>query len=334
MAIIDTNKPNWFGNGGEPLKNGYIWIGEEYKDPKVYPLTVTLQDSAGATFPAAMPLRTNLQGQIAYEGKAVIATVDINHSLRIEDSAGALITDGLINSVAAEGGSVVPTSVRYFQTLAELKAGDVVVNENVFTAGNASNTDNNGAMWTIVAGGTGTADDELFVDLNNGLQAKLNESTKYSVTHRPIAGFTYETDYYSTESYGTVVVTGITDSLDASVTVGPTGSGATVIDTDLDVLPATAEYIDILWYGAATVGADDDLLIYAGTTSGFAKDKTRVQFSFPVITAIGVNNEFRALSRIHLDSNNSFTVGIDSSGGNTIALSALSFVIKGFGTAS
>ena len=73
MNVIRTNKPNWFGNNGEPLQSGYIYIGLPNQDPIANPKTVTFEDSQGNQSAAAQPLRTNAQGAIQLNGKAMIA---------------------------------------------------------------------------------------------------------------------------------------------------------------------------------------------------------------------------------------------------------------------
>jgi sugar lactone lactonase YvrE len=44
MNPIQTNKPIFFGNDGEVLKSGRIYIGQPNQYPISFPKTVTFQD--------------------------------------------------------------------------------------------------------------------------------------------------------------------------------------------------------------------------------------------------------------------------------------------------
>ena len=35
MSILNTNKLTWFKDGGEPLKSGYVYVGQPGLDPQV-----------------------------------------------------------------------------------------------------------------------------------------------------------------------------------------------------------------------------------------------------------------------------------------------------------
>jgi len=74
--------------------------------------------------------------------------------------------------------TILSTSDFYFEDLTKAKLGvsingstiDLQIGQAVRTLGSNTSTDGEGAEWLVVAGGTGTADDDLFTDLDNGNQ--------------------------------------------------------------------------------------------------------------------------------------------------------------------
>lgn len=172
MNIIKTNQPNFFGKSGEPVKNGFIFIGQPNQDPEDFPKTVTFTDAAGGGFTAQQPLRTNSAGQISYNGKAIIASVTGDYSMRVLDSNGVEVA--WIPEIKGDtgGGGTVDLSDyrRYAPVLADLKQIDVSIGETVGSFGRLTLTDGNGADWFVVAN-TGTpANDVTLINFDNGLQ--------------------------------------------------------------------------------------------------------------------------------------------------------------------
>ena len=102
MSNIDKNQPNWFGNSGEPLKSGYIYIGQANQTPVENPKTVTFTDSSGNAFTATQPLRTNSDGQIVWNGKAITATVEGDYSILMLDSTQTQINGGYVPFVEGD----------------------------------------------------------------------------------------------------------------------------------------------------------------------------------------------------------------------------------------
>lgn len=173
MSIVNVNQPNFFGNDGLPLKSGYIWIGEPNKSPIDFPLTVTFTDSLGNSFPATQPLRTNNQGKIQWNGKAIIASVDSNYSMLIQDSTQTDINNGYIPEIDAtnSGGGVDLNGYRrYGLLLSEIQQFDVVPGQTVGNIGKLTVSDNLGAEWLVVSPTGSPADDIDIIDFENGLQ--------------------------------------------------------------------------------------------------------------------------------------------------------------------
>ena len=146
MNPIQTNKPVFFGDDGEVLKSGNIYIGQPNQWPLSFPKTVTFQDSAGSTVTAAQPLRTNNQGRITYAGKAVIALVDGDYSMLIQDHNGVTVADGytpFVENSATE--SVAENVTRVGLTLADIKQFDVTPGDTVRNIGKTTSSDRLGS---------------------------------------------------------------------------------------------------------------------------------------------------------------------------------------------
>ncbi len=81
-------------------------------------------------------------------------------------------------------GQVVPVSTGssalfVYQTITEAKSADLQLTDTVTINGKDTATDGlGGSKYVTVAGGTGTADDENFIDLTNGNQLQLLESNQ------------------------------------------------------------------------------------------------------------------------------------------------------------
>src|SRR5690606_15819177 len=179
MKPIQTNKPVFFGDDGEVLKSGRIYIGQPNQWPLSFPKTVTLQDSAGSQFTAQQPLVTNNQGRIEYNGKAVIALVDGNYSMLVHDRNGVTVADGytpFVDNAADETDLSGVTQVGLL--LSDIKLFDVTPGDTVRNVGKITATDGLGADWLVVSNTGNPADDETLIDFSNGLQGqRINSQT-------------------------------------------------------------------------------------------------------------------------------------------------------------
>jgi hypothetical protein len=93
---------------GQPLENGYIWIGAAYLDPQTNPINV-YWDSA-LTIPAAQPIRT-LNGYVVYNGTPARFYVIGDYSIRVMNKNGNTIYTSLSgNAFGLSGGNQVVTA--------------------------------------------------------------------------------------------------------------------------------------------------------------------------------------------------------------------------------
>lgn len=86
---IQVPFPVFQGRDGQPLENGYVWIGEPNLNPQTNPV-VAYYDAA-LTIPAPQPLRT-LNGYISRAGTPAQIYVDgVNFSILVQDSKGSMV---------------------------------------------------------------------------------------------------------------------------------------------------------------------------------------------------------------------------------------------------
>ena len=175
MSLIDTNKLTLF-NGGEPLSMGYIYVGLAGFDPMVEAnqQTVTFIDSQGNEFAAPQPLRTNAQGQIQWNGKAIEASIESDYSLLILNSNRIQIENGWIPTVSASSSGVSDLTEykRYGKILSDIQSFNVEPGQVVGSVGKITPTDNLGATWLVTTNTGNPADDVDLVDFDNGLQGE------------------------------------------------------------------------------------------------------------------------------------------------------------------
>ena len=93
---------------GQPLENGYIWIGTANLDPQINPINVYWD--VGLTIPAAQPIRT-LNGYVVYQGTPARFYVSGNYSIRVMDKNGSTVYTSLSgNAFSISGGNEVITA--------------------------------------------------------------------------------------------------------------------------------------------------------------------------------------------------------------------------------
>ena len=86
---------------GQPLENGYIWIGSANLDPQANPINVYWD--AALTITAAQPIRT-LNGYVVYQGTPSRFYTNGDYSIRVMDKNGSTIYTSLSGNVFGLGG--------------------------------------------------------------------------------------------------------------------------------------------------------------------------------------------------------------------------------------
>ena len=86
---IQVPFPVFQGRDGQPLENGYVWIGEPNLNPQTNPVVAYFD--AALTIVAAQPLRT-LNGYVSRAGTPAQIYVDgVNFSILVQDSKGSMV---------------------------------------------------------------------------------------------------------------------------------------------------------------------------------------------------------------------------------------------------
>jgi len=95
---IQPPYPAFAGTDGQPLENGYIYVGTVNLNPQVNPITVYWD--AALTIPAAQPIRT-LNGYPVYQGTPSRFYAGSDYSIQVLDSKGSLVYTSLNGNVAS-----------------------------------------------------------------------------------------------------------------------------------------------------------------------------------------------------------------------------------------
>lgn len=86
---VEVPFPVFYDRSGEPLENGYVWIGQANLNPQTNPIQVYFDKNL--TQPAAQPLRT-LAGYISNAGTPAQIYVDnLNYSILVQDKNGTMV---------------------------------------------------------------------------------------------------------------------------------------------------------------------------------------------------------------------------------------------------
>jgi len=102
MSTIEVQPPYpaFAGADGQPLENGYIWIGVVNLSPQVNPISVYWD--AAQTIPAALPIRT-LNGYPARNGTPARFYVASDYSIQVLDNKGSVVYTSLNDNLSGDG---------------------------------------------------------------------------------------------------------------------------------------------------------------------------------------------------------------------------------------
>lgn len=145
---------------GQPLENGYIWIGTANLNPQTNPINVYWD--AALTISATQPIRT-LGGYPSNSGTPARLYVNSNYSIRVQNRNGSTVyssltaterySDAVVSGVNAEGVVYDPPFTSAVQTNAEAKFAQTVSVKDFGAVGDGV-TDDTAAFTAAVATGS------------------------------------------------------------------------------------------------------------------------------------------------------------------------------------
>jgi len=95
---IQPTYPIFTETDGQPLEDGYIWIGQANLDPEGNPIAVFWD--AALTQPAGQPIRT-LNGYPSNSGTPARLYVNSDYSIRVMDKKGSVVYTSLNDNLFA-----------------------------------------------------------------------------------------------------------------------------------------------------------------------------------------------------------------------------------------
>lgn len=130
---IQPTYPIFTDIDGQPLEDGYVWIGAANLDPQTNPINVYWD--AALTLPAAQPIRT-LAGYPANSGTPARLYVNSDYSIRVMNKKGSVVysapaaterySGAVVNGINAEDVVYDPPFASATQTNVEAKLAQVV----------------------------------------------------------------------------------------------------------------------------------------------------------------------------------------------------------------
>jgi len=135
--------PIFAGTDGQPLENGYIWIGTANLSPQVNQIAVYWDEDL--TIPAAQPIRT-LNGYPSYQGTPSRFYVGSDYSIQVLNSKGSVVYTSL-NGNFSSGSSAINATGTGVQTIFPVAytpfaiyINGVYQNQNTYTFSNGNVT--------------------------------------------------------------------------------------------------------------------------------------------------------------------------------------------------
>ena len=156
MSAIEVQPPfpAFAGADGQPLENGYIWIGTVNLNPQVNPIAVYWD--AALTISAVQPIRT-LNGYPVYQGTPSRFYVGSDYSIQVLDSKGSVVYTSLNNNLSGNGFVVSNATGNGVQTIFSVSSvpsaifiNGVYQNQNTYTVASGNVTFSQAPPYTSI----------------------------------------------------------------------------------------------------------------------------------------------------------------------------------------
>jgi len=156
MSTIEVQPPYpaFAGADGQPLENGYIWIGAVNLSPQVNPIAVYWD--AAQTIAAPQPIRT-LNGYPSRNGTPARFYVAGDYSIQVLDSKGSVVYTSLNDNLSGDGTVALNATGDGVQTIFPVSSvpnaifiNGVYQNQNTYTVANGNVTFSEAPPFTSV----------------------------------------------------------------------------------------------------------------------------------------------------------------------------------------
>jgi hypothetical protein len=144
VLSIQPPYPAFAGADGQPLENGYIWIGTANLSPQTNPINVYWD--AALTISAAQPIRT-LNGYPSRSGTPARFYVGSDYSIQVLNSKGSVVYTSLNDNLSGFGAIASNATGNGVQTVFSLSSGPSAIyingvyqNQNTYTFANGNVT--------------------------------------------------------------------------------------------------------------------------------------------------------------------------------------------------
>jgi hypothetical protein len=151
---VEPPYPAFADADGQPLENGYIFIGAVNLNPIVNPIAAFFD--AALTISAVQPIRTS-GGYPVYQGTPTRFYVGSDYSIQVQDKNGSVVYTSLNGNSAGSGSAVTNATGTGVQTIFSVSSVPIAIyingvyqNQNTYTVTSGSVTFSEAPPFTSI----------------------------------------------------------------------------------------------------------------------------------------------------------------------------------------